>query len=176
MSDLSAVFKRTSDPEVMRFHDGPLNLEAARDGLERIILNAVRMLPFGIRFVIVKKNNENVGYCYLGPGHRLGSLSRLEDDPIEISYDIVRDSWNSGYATEAACRLIQHGFEDLALPEIFGFVHPRNIASFRVLQKLGFVKREKAEWPNQGLVDLCSITREKYESWRKANPAHESTT
>ncbi|MCP4640547.1 MAG: GNAT family N-acetyltransferase [bacterium] len=148
MDDLSAVFERTSDPEVMRFHDGPLTMGDTRAGLESVIRHATDAAPFGIRAVVVKATNRNVGFC------NLGSLPRLEGSPVEISYDIVRDCWGNGYATEAAARLIRHGFEDMDLPEIIAVVNPLNVASARVVEKLGFAVREQIEWPGQDLVDL----------------------
>ena len=170
MDDLPAVFERTSDPEVMRFHDGPLSLEATQAGLEATISKADDFLPFGLRAVVVKVTNQNVGYCNLGP------LPRLEGHPIEISYDIARQRWGNGYATEASARLIQHGFEDLRLPEVIAVVNPQNVASARVAEKLGLAVREKVVWPKQGLVDLYVITREAYEKRMKANQALEATS
>jgi len=163
MDDLPSVFERTSDPEVMRFHGGPLTFEATKTALVGICRRADNPLPFGLRAIVVKTRDQNVGYCNLGP------LPRLEGKPVEISYDIARKHWGNGYATESASRLIQHGFDDLQLPEIIAVVNPLNVASTRVAEKLGFVVREKVEWPKQGLVDLYVITRETYESRKKAS-------
>ena len=46
--------------------------------------------------------------------------------------------WNQGYATEAAGRVVEYGFETLDLHRIQAFVLPTNIGSVRVLEKLGF--------------------------------------
>ena len=155
--DLSAVFARTSDPEVMRFHNcGPLSLEDAEVGLNATIRRAPEMLPFGFRAVIVRATGDNVGYCALAP------QPNLEGSPVEISYDIVRKYWGNGYATEAASCLIAHGFVDLCLDDICAAINPSNIASARVAQKLGFSLRRKVAWPKQGLVDLYVITKEEH--------------
>ncbi|MBN1341245.1 MAG: GNAT family N-acetyltransferase [Phycisphaerae bacterium] len=155
--DLAAVFARVSDPEVMRFHNcGPLCLEDAKTGLGLTIRRAAEMLPFGARAVVVKATQENVGYCGLGP------QPKLEGSPAEISYDMARRHWGSGYATEAAGCLVAHGFEDLRLDEICAAINPANTASARVAQKLGFSVRRKVEWPEQGLVDLYVMAREEY--------------
>jgi [ribosomal protein S5]-alanine N-acetyltransferase len=155
--DLSAVFARTSDPEVMRFHHcGPLGFEDTKTGLEATLRRAPEMLPFGFRAVIVRGTGENVGYCSLGP------QPNLEGSPVEISYDIVRKQWGNGYATEAAGCLVAHGFADLGLDEICAAINPSNIASARVVQKLGFSVRRKVAWPKQGLVDLYVVTKEEH--------------
>ncbi|MCP4640090.1 MAG: GNAT family N-acetyltransferase [bacterium] len=158
--DLSAVFERTSDPEVMRFHNcGIMSIEATRAGLEVTMGKAVDLLLFGARAVVVKATNQNVGFCSLGP------LPRLEGNPIEIAFDIVRSCWGNGYATEAAARLVRHGFDDLRLNEIVAAVNPRNVASARVVQKLGFTVREQVPWPEQGLVDLYVVEEGAFQNW-----------
>jgi len=158
MHDLPAVFERTSDPEVMRFHNcGTMSLEATRAGLEATMAKAEGLLPLGVRTAIVKATDRNVGYAGLAP------LAHLRGHPTEISFDIVRECWGNGYATEASARLINHAFEDLHLAEVVAAIHPLNGASARVAQKLGLTVREKIEWPEQGLVDLYVITREAYE-------------
>lgn len=151
------MVRRTSDPEVMRFHNcGLLCFEDTKAGLQVTMRRAPEMLPFGLRAVIVKTTGENVGYCGLGP------QPNLEDSPVEISYDIARKQWGNGYATEAAGCLIAHGFDELFLQEICAAINPANTASARVAQKLGFSVRRKVEWPKQGLVDLYVITKEEH--------------
>jgi len=159
--DLDAVFERTSDPEVMRYHNcGTLTYEDTRTGLERTIRNAIEMWPFVLRAIVVKATNQNVGFCCLGPN------TQLTGHPVEISYDVVRARWGNGYATEASAKLIQYGFESLNLAEIVAAIHPNNFASARIAEKLGLSVREKVEWPKQGLVNLYVITRRTYDIWQ----------
>jgi RimJ/RimL family protein N-acetyltransferase len=160
MNDLASVFERTCDPEVMRFHNcGPMSLEDTQAGLEVTIARTEELLPLGVRGVVVKATGRNVGYVSLAP------LAQVQGHPTEISYDIVRECWGNGYATEAAARLIEHAFEELLLPEVVAAIHPLNVASARVVEKLGLTVREKIEWPKQGLVELYAIGRDTYEEW-----------
>lgn len=55
----------------------------------------------------------------------------------EIGYALHADHWGHGYATEAARLLLDFGFAALALHRIVATCDPRNLASARVLQKLG---------------------------------------
>jgi RimJ/RimL family protein N-acetyltransferase len=65
--DLSAVFERTSDPEVMQFHNcGTLTLDDTRTGLDHIINNAEAVLPFGLRAIVVKVASPKNRYQPLG--------------------------------------------------------------------------------------------------------------
>lgn len=58
----------------------------------------------------------------------------------ELAYGIRRDRWGRGYASEAAQACIRHGFEHLALERIVADVDPENVASVRVLEKVGFLR------------------------------------
>jgi RimJ/RimL family protein N-acetyltransferase len=58
----------------------------------------------------------------------------------EIGYGIVREHWRQGYMFEAVSTVIKFAFEDLALNRLEADIDPRNTASARSLEKLGFVK------------------------------------
>lgn len=64
-------------------------------------------------------------------------LILLEGGPqVELTYTLAFDSWGNGYATEAARAVLAWGFERLGLGAIVAVVHPRNVASLRVVAKL----------------------------------------
>ncbi len=55
----------------------------------------------------------------------------------EIGYLIDRPLWGQGLTTEAARVGLRYGVHDLGLPEIIALAHPENLASRRVMEKLG---------------------------------------
>lgn len=55
----------------------------------------------------------------------------------EIAYMIDPTYWGRGFATEVARLLLQFGFASLQLHRIAGTCDPRNVASARVLEKVG---------------------------------------
>src|ERR1700691_4956998 len=55
----------------------------------------------------------------------------------ELGYWIGVPYWGNGYATEAAQAMLKYGFETLELQRIFASYVPRNVASGKVLQKIG---------------------------------------
>ena len=63
----------------------------------------------------------------------------------EIGYILHPDAWGKGLATEALSAIIAHGFEARNLDVIKADVDPRNHASLRLLQKLGFEAGSEAE-------------------------------
>jgi ribosomal-protein-alanine N-acetyltransferase len=69
-----------------------------------------------------------------------------ETDEIEIGYLLARHFWGMGLATEGARVGMDFGFRELQIPTIVGIVHPENLASQRVLEKIGLSFKEKAEY------------------------------
>lgn len=55
----------------------------------------------------------------------------------ELGYWIGKPYWNCGYCTEAANAIVKYGFDVLELTSIHAFHFKRNLASGRVLQKIG---------------------------------------
>jgi ribosomal-protein-alanine N-acetyltransferase len=60
-----------------------------------------------------------------------------ETDEVEVAYLLARAFWGKGLATEGAMASLQYGFEQHQLDTIVAIVHPENIASRRVIEKLG---------------------------------------
>lgn len=58
----------------------------------------------------------------------------------EIFYKLFPDYWGRGYATEVARKLISVGFEDLNLHKIEAGTDIENLASVRVLEKVGMIR------------------------------------
>jgi len=83
-----------------------------------------------ISFAIERKSDQQ----FLGT---FSLLLELEHQRAAFGYYIGKPFWNNGYATEAACRGLQYGFEELNLNRIYAVHFKHNPASGRVMQKLG---------------------------------------
>ena len=74
-------------------------------------------------------------------GRFLGScclmLEREAPCSAELGYWFGREAWGRGYATEASRAILGLGFGRLGLHRIWGKCHERNVASARVMEKLG---------------------------------------
>lgn len=108
--------------------------------------------PLGQQFwrpsLFLKAAQRYIGYCpfmprlwtreeqavTMAPGAALPPLSSLE---TEIGWAISARYQNHGYATEAARALIAYGFDTLHLPRIIAFTTHDNLASLRVMEKVG---------------------------------------
>ena len=84
------------------------------------------------------KNMELIGWS--------GLQYLPETDEIEIGYLLTRPFWGQGLATEGARVGMNFGLKTLQIPTIIGIVHPENLASQRVLEKIGLQYQVKAEY------------------------------
>jgi ribosomal-protein-alanine N-acetyltransferase len=80
--------------------------------------------------ITLKEHGQLIGNC----GIRMKTAYAREAD---IGYELDSRYWGRGYATEAALALLTFGFKDLRLHRIWAQCIAENIASARVLEKLG---------------------------------------
>ncbi|GEM_PF-2803310 len=74
----------------------------------------------------------------------IGSIGFLWNEKIgmyEIGYIITRAAWGKGIVTEAGKKIILFAKEELGANEMFAKHAVDNVASGRVLEKLGFIFR-----------------------------------
>jgi ribosomal-protein-alanine N-acetyltransferase len=55
----------------------------------------------------------------------------------EVGWAVHPDDWGRGIASEAAWHLMDWGFKELDIHRIVAFCHAENVASIRVMEKLG---------------------------------------
>lgn len=84
----------------------------------------------------LKETNSLIGSINLDP-FRISTIATNKKES-ELGYWIGKPYWNHGYATEAAKRMIQYGFEKFKLNTIKSGTLYDNYSSKRVLEKIGF--------------------------------------
>nr|WP_221136832.1 GNAT family N-acetyltransferase [Rhizobium lentis] len=92
-------------------------------------------------------------------------ISRFRREEFELGYSLREDAWGKGLATEAASALAGWFFEKQFASSLIAFTHPENIASQRVLKKIGM--RERAPILIDGVLDMAF---ELIAGMRSANP------
>jgi RimJ/RimL family protein N-acetyltransferase len=75
-----------------------------------------------------------------------------------LGYCLGEATWGHGYATEAARALLQWAFDTLDLNRVQAQTDTRNLASARVLEKLGFVREGT-------LREDCVVNGDVSDSW-----------
>ncbi len=133
--DLDAIHGIWVEPEVRRYLWDDERIP--RERAEAVLAGSVESFEsrgFGNWAVIHKENGELIGFC---------GFRSLEDEPeIELLYGISTPYWGMGLATEAARAAIRYGFEEVGFDRILGITDTENLASRRVLEKIG-MKFEK---------------------------------
>ena len=57
---------------------------------------------------------------------------------VGLAYAVMFDRWNRGLATEIAAASLEVGFRECRFPEVWSWTLPSNVASQRVMEKVGF--------------------------------------
>jgi len=114
---------------------------------------------------------ENYGYFALAPiesdDQLIGwiGLTPLEGHSYtQLLYGLARKYWGQGLATEAAVTMMRYAFQRMQLGELVAVVNPENVASRKLLAKIGMTPRGHLNWPRQGLVEVMGIRRREYKS------------
>jgi Acetyltransferases, including N-acetylases of ribosomal proteins len=139
------LFVLYSDPEVVRFYN-LLPYTDINDGNKYIEWYQERFTNgLAIRWGIALKGASGiigtVGFNNYTKLHR-----------ANIGYDLRKEYWNRGYITEALEIVLNFGFETLEINRIEAEVMQGNLASEKVLRRVGFIKegilREWMFWNN----------------------------
>lgn len=129
IDDAPDLFEMNSNPEVLKY-TGDVAFTSVEE-TEELIRNYIdyKKYGYGRWSTILKESNEVIGYC---------GLKYLEDiHETDLGYRWKQQHWGKGYATEAGRACLQYGFKNLGLEQIVAQVLAENIASVRVLEKLG---------------------------------------
>lgn len=139
-TDTDRMFDILSGKDVLRYfppNPNPITRERAQKMITRILAHWEER-SYGLWAVTIAKSGQLLGRC--------GLQYIPETNEVEVDFILDRDFWGHGYATEAGVAALKFGFDNLEVSEIIGLVHPDNIASQRVLQKIGMQYIETKEY------------------------------
>lgn len=91
----------------------------------------------GLLATIYKPEARYIGRCGLYP-HR-DERDLIVPDVATLAFYLDADYWGRGLATEAGRAFIEFGFEELGLHRIVAGASVKNLASNRVLAKIGML-------------------------------------
>ena len=151
-ADADVLFALHSSASVLRYWDAPPWTEPSR--ADRFIEACQRMAEedTGVRLAVDRMSDGSfLGWC---------SVSRWSPDfrSAALGYCFDEAAWGHGYATEAAGALLGWAFDTLDLNRVQAETDTRNVASARVLEKLGF-QREGT------LREDCVVNGDVSDSW-----------
>ena len=132
VDDFAAVHAYAADPDVVRFMDwGPNTTEETRTYLDRMLAPPRTQHPFALERVT---DGTVIGAAEL-------QVTSAEHRRADMGYVLGRPAWGMGYGTEAAAATLRYGFDHVGLHKISATCDPDNVASARILEKIG-MRRE----------------------------------
>jgi len=160
--DLEAVHAMHSREDVTRYlYWGPRSVDEVKEALATKVAATAIRAEGDVLFLAAELRSTGdlvgvLGLHYPSAAHATG----------EIGFIVHPDHHGHGYATEGACVLLRLAFDGLGLHRVTGHLEARNVASARVLEKLG-MRREahlvenelvKGEWQSE--VVYAMLARE----------------
>ncbi len=162
-SDLEGMFELDSNPEVHKYL-GNKPVKTKEQTKEAIQFIRQQYIDRGIgRFAAVERSSGDfIGWTGLklntGDKETLGDKSDFHD----IGYRFIPRYWGKGYATESSVAMLDFGFKELGIDTIFGAAEIGNIASNKVLQKIGLKYVEQFLYEGE-MINWYELKQEHYE-------------
>ncbi len=144
-------------PEVRRYvlQPDPTTIEGANRFIERVALIREADPRFGFWIVEQKDSGTPMGWVHFRDSRFLPGIP-------ELGYRFHPSFWGQGHATEASIAVLMDSFRDDTLSEAIAVALPGNVASVRIMLKLGMQFRQEIMYLDQHALAVYGITRE---SW-----------
>jgi len=146
--DLPAMSRMYADEDVMKYIGlgGAVDENATRQMLSAFI-RSYKIKGFGIWGCVDKLTGELIGHC---------GFNTLPDGNIEIAYLLDKPYWGRGIATSIALETLKYGTENLGLEKIVALAYPQNVASIRVIEKIGLIYLGEKEYFGRKFSFFCN--------------------
>ncbi|RIU90494.1 GNAT family N-acetyltransferase [Oceanobacillus picturae] len=130
--DAAGLFAIWADPDVTRFMNIP-SFTGEDQAKEMInVLTELAKENKALRYTIrMKDSGKIIGSC----GY---NVLDFENHKTELGYELAKEHWGKGYASEAIHALTKNAYAELGFHRIEAKVEPENGNSIRLLLKLGF--------------------------------------
>ena len=147
--DASNILTYLSDEEVMQYY-GLAPFSSIEDALDEISwYHSIEENKTGIRWgITLKESGVIIGSC----GFHNTAVQHYRS---EIGFELSRDYWKKGIATEAVGAIIDYAFGQMNFQRIEALIEPPNLSSQKVVEKLGFIR--------EGLLRNYEFTNGKFD-------------
>ncbi|MBQ8795027.1 MAG: GNAT family N-acetyltransferase [Clostridia bacterium] len=129
---VEAVHLNSLDEDNRKYNPNEVfeTMEIAQDTVE-FLMSVYENGDGPLVYPVLLADGTNIGYVQAVP---------MDDDKWEVGYHIAKSFAGKGYATEAVKAFLPVIMKELGIIEILGICVSENIASIKVLEKVGFVK------------------------------------
>ena len=163
-SDRELFAAMNADPRVMEFFPGTLTREES-DQLIESIESHFDNRGFGLFATELKEEGKLIGFI----GLHVASFQAHFTPCVEIGWRINVPYWGKGLATEGSREVIRFAFDRLRLESLVSFTVPENVASRRLMEKLGMTHDPSEDFDHPKLPPGHRLRR--HVLYRLKNPA-----
>jgi ribosomal-protein-alanine N-acetyltransferase len=141
--DLSYFAEQNADPVVMQHITGVLTQEESDAYVQQVNLHCARhgFCKWAVEVPGVAEFVGAVGLTYV-------KFDASFTPAVEVAWRLNRRYWGRGYATEAARAAITDGFDRIQLTEIVSMAVLPNVASMKVMERLGMTRAFEFDHPH----------------------------
>lgn len=153
-ADLAVAHAMWTDPDMRRYlcDDKVVSVEQAREWLETSERNFAER-RFGLWVLVERASGYTIGFA----GAQLWG-----DGAPELMYGLLPAWWHQGLAAEASSAVLDYLFETLGHSVVMAATDPPNVASVRVMERLGM----SFEWRGEKHGLDTVVYRLSRERWR----------
>ncbi|MCU0523160.1 MAG: GNAT family N-acetyltransferase [Anaerolineae bacterium] len=132
LSDAADIFAFAGDPVVQQWDGGPVDdIATVAEYIEKDRAAAAEGKEF-MWGITLKPSDTVIGRVSLGSWAKHNAHA-------EVGYDLAQAYWRQGIGSEAVWAVVRFAFDVLRLHRVQAFPTMDNIASVRLLERLGFV-------------------------------------
>ena len=143
--DLDDMAALLGDPAVMTYYPRPKDRDEAKAWIDWTIDSYARH-GHGLWVVESRATGEFYGDCGLTVQHVDGV------DELEVGYHVRPSLQGRGIATEAARASLDFAADHLGAERVVAIIHPDNVASQRVAEKVGLAREKVVVRPDGATV------------------------
>jgi ribosomal-protein-alanine N-acetyltransferase len=143
-SDIEGMYILDSNPNVHEYlGNKPVSsLEESKKSIENIRKQYLQN-GIGRYAVLLKETNEFIGWA------GIKYITETENGHVnffDIGYRLIEDYWGNGYGYEAAKAWLDYSFNEMNIQKMYASVNKENIASRRILEKIGLQITSEFYW------------------------------
>lgn len=151
-SDKVLFAKMNADKEVLEYFPALLTKQESDNMVDRLQTHfeAHQFTFFAVEIIETKQFIGFIGLINT-------SFTEFFTPCMEIGWRLAKEFWHKGYATEGAERCLAFAFDTFKAKEIYSFTPIINLASEKVMQRIGMEKKGTFNHPK---LDDTSVLKE----------------
>jgi RimJ/RimL family protein N-acetyltransferase len=150
--DRTPYAKFLSDPIARKYFRSVIDEATASQWIDGYI-DTLATTGLGWRAVIRKSDGVLIGDAGIDLIDEPSRAVMRGAPLVEAGWSIGREYWGQGYATEAAIACLQHAWDDHGLAEVVAAAHCDNLASHRVMDKIGMRRDALGDFQDPRFAD-----------------------